>query len=81
MSSTNLRNVIILYEFLITEHNNQNIKLNTILTHTKILSLFNNYTHYKDFEKITKDDIMNYLNSLRKRESISRSIRIEKTGQ
>jgi hypothetical protein len=67
MSSTNLRNAIILYEFLITEHNNQNIKLNTILTHTKILSLFNEYSHYKDFGKITQNDVMNYLNSLRKR--------------
>ena len=40
MSSTNLRNVIILYEFLITEHNSHNVKLNTTSTHIKILSLF-----------------------------------------
>ena len=63
----NLQNAKILYEFLITEHNSQNVKLNTILTHIKILSLFNEYIDYKDFEKIIKNDIISYLNFLRNR--------------
>ena len=39
MSSTNLQNAKIVYEFLITEYNIQNVKLNTTLTHIKILSI------------------------------------------
>ena len=33
--STNLQNVKVFYEFLITEHNIQNVMLNTTLTHVK----------------------------------------------
>ena len=58
----------ILYEFLIIEQNYQNVKLSTKITHIKAICLFNQYIHYKDFEKITKNDIMDYLNSLRKTE-------------
>ena len=67
MSSTNLQNAKIFYEFLITEHNNQNVSLNTTLTYIKILSLFNQSLSYnKDFEKITKNDVIDFLNSSRK---------------
>jgi hypothetical protein len=69
MSSTNLQNTKIFYEFLITEHNIQNVKLNTTLIHIKTLSLFSEFLHYKDFEKITKNDIIDFLNSSRKIES------------
>ncbi len=69
MSSANLQNTKIFYEFLITEHNNQNVRFNTTLTHIKILSLFYEFLHYKDFEKITKNDVMDFLNSSRKTES------------
>ncbi len=69
MSSANLQNTKIFYEFLIMEHNNRNVQLNTTLTHIKILSLFSEYSHYKDFEKITKDDIIDFLNSARKTET------------
>jgi hypothetical protein len=69
MSSTNLQNAMIFYDFLITEHNIQNVKLNTTLTHVKTLSLFSEFLHYKDFEKITKSDIIDFLNSSRKIES------------
>ena len=47
----NLRNAKILYEFLITEHDTQDVKLNTILTHIKILSLFNEYIITKTLKK------------------------------
>lgn len=53
MAGTNLQNATIFYEFLITEHNIQNVKLNTTLTYIKNLSLFSEFLHYKDFEKIT----------------------------
>jgi site-specific recombinase XerD len=67
MSSTNLQNAKIFYEFLITEHNNQNVSLNTTLTYIKILSLFNQSLSYnKDFEKITKNNVIDFLNSSRK---------------
>ena len=68
MSFKNLDNAKILYEFLITEQNYQNDKLSTKITPIKAICLFNQYIHYKDFEKITKNDIMDYLNSLRKTE-------------
>ena len=60
MSFKNLQNANILYEFLITEQNYQNVKLSTKITHIKAICLFNQYIHYKDFEKITKNDVMNY---------------------
>ena len=69
MSSANKQNAKIFNEFLITEHDIQNVKteynINTIYT----LSLFSGFLQYKDFEKITKNDIVEYLNSLRKIES------------
>ncbi len=69
MSCANIQNASLLYQFLITERNAQNLKLNTILTHLKIICLFNRYLKYKDFEKITKIDITDFLNSFRKSES------------
>ena len=68
MSNANLQNTMIFYKFLITEYNIQNVQLNTTLTHIRILSLFNEYSHYKDFEKITKNDRTDFLNSTRKTE-------------
>jgi hypothetical protein len=68
MQYGNLHNTKIFYEFLITEHNNQNVRFNTTLTHIKNLSLFSKYSLYKDFEIITKNDISNFLNSARKNE-------------
>ena len=69
MPSANLQNAKIIYEFLITEYDIQNVKLNTTLTHLKTLSLFTVFIKHKDFEKITKNDIIDYLNSSRKLES------------
>jgi integrase len=69
LSIENRDNAKTLYDFLETEHNLQNVKLSTILTHIKAICLFNEYLSYKDFEKIAKEDIIYYLNSLRKKES------------
>ncbi|HET9807745.1 MAG TPA: hypothetical protein VFP49_12635 [Nitrososphaeraceae archaeon] len=43
MSFKNLQNAKILYEFLITEQNYQNIKLSTKITHIKAICLFRAY--------------------------------------
>jgi hypothetical protein len=69
LSLKNRNNAKILYEFLESEYNIQNVKLSTIVTHIKAICLFNEYISYKDFEKITKEDIIYYLSSLRKTES------------
>ncbi len=46
-SSTNLQIAKIFYEFLITEHNNNNVRINTTtLTYIKIISLFYEFVHY-----------------------------------
>jgi len=69
MYSVNMQNAIMLYEFLQSEHNMQNVKASTISTHIKAICLFNKYLGYKNFEKITKEDIISYLGSLKKTES------------
>jgi len=69
LSIENMDNAKILYDFLESEYNIQNVKLSTIVTHVKAICLFNEYLSYKDFEKITKEDIIYYLSSLRKIES------------
>ena len=66
MSSANIQNAKILSEFLITERDSQNLKLSTLLSHLHIIHFFSRYLRYRDFEKITKNDIVEYLNSLRK---------------
>jgi integrase len=69
LSTENRDNAKIHYKFLEAEHNIQNVKNSTIVTHIKAICLFNEYLSYKDFEKITKEDIIYYLGSLRKAES------------
>jgi integrase len=69
LSIENMDNAKILYDFLESEYNIQNVKLSTIVTHIKAICLFSEYLSYKDFEKITKEDIIYYLSSLRKIES------------
>jgi len=70
MVKTNFSNAETLLDFITFEYNTQNVKQNTKLTHIKIICFFNKYLEYKDFEKITKNDILEYLNSLRKPEFI-----------
>jgi integrase len=66
--STNLQNAKTLYLFLVTEYENENTKLNTTLSHIKIISQFNVFSNCKDFDKIIKNDISGFLNSARKNE-------------
>ncbi len=69
MILANLQNANTLYEFLLTEQNEKNVKLSTKTTHIKIIYHFNKFLNFKDFDKITKQEILDYLNSLRKSET------------
>jgi predicted component of type VI protein secretion system len=68
MASTNIQNANILYDFIITEQNHTNVRLSTRLSYIKVICLFNRYLSYRDFTKITKNDILDYLNSLKRSE-------------
>ena len=63
-----MQNANILYDFLTTEQTHTNVKPSTRLSYIKVICLFNRYLSYKDF-KITKNDILGYLNSLKRSES------------
>lgn len=67
--NANGENAKMLCDFITQEINNQNIKASTKLTHIKILCWFSKYLDHKNFHLITRDDIIGYLNSLRKSES------------
>jgi hypothetical protein len=69
MANANPQNVQTLCEFISAETSERNLKLSSRLTKIKILCLFNRQLNYKQFERITKNDIRNYLDSLKKPES------------
>jgi hypothetical protein len=69
MALANPENAKILCEFLTAEYNECNIKLSSRLTKIKIIYLFNKHLDFKPFEQITKQDILEYLGTLRKTES------------
>ena len=52
--SENLQNAKILCDFILDEYNTNNVKPATILTHIKIIYLFNRFLNYIDFSKIIK---------------------------
>ena len=68
MLSANQQNADTLYTFLLREHNERNVKLGTKTTYIKIIYLFNKFLNFKNFNTITKQDILEYLNSLRRSE-------------
>ena len=70
MFLANQHNGALLFKFLITEQNEQNIKLSTKTSYIKIIYPFNRFLNFKDFEDITKQEIIDYLNLLRKPESV-----------
>ncbi len=53
-------------DFIIAERNEINIKESTAEWHVKVLGQIQKFLNFKDFKAITKEDILNYLNSLRK---------------
>ena len=69
MLTVNLRNAELLCDFIICEYNTQNIKFSTKMTHIKVICLFNRFLRYKEFKKISKNDIILYLHSLKKTEA------------
>jgi integrase len=73
LAKSNPCNAQIVCDFITAEYNEQNVKLGTRLTHIKILCSFMRYIEYKDFRWITKADVLLYLNSLRKQESVDPS--------
>jgi hypothetical protein len=58
-----------LYSFLLAGHIEGNLALITSMNHMQILCYFNRHLAYKSFERITKDDVLSYLASLRKSEA------------
>ena len=66
MLLANQQNADTLYNFLLKEHNERNVKLSTKTTYIKIIYLFNKFLNFKDFNTITKQDILEYLNSLKR---------------
>lgn len=53
-------------DFIISERNEINIKESTVEWHIKVLGQLLKFHDFKDFTNLTKEDILNYLNSLRK---------------
>jgi hypothetical protein len=62
-SSLNAKNIC---NFIIAERNEINIKGSPIEWHVKVLGQIQKFLDFKDFSLITKEDIINYLDSLRK---------------
>jgi hypothetical protein len=53
-------------DFIIAEQNEINIKESTMEWHIKVLGQLLRFHNFKNFKDITKKDILEYLNSLRK---------------
>lgn len=70
LSQKNPENANIICIFIINEQNEINIKESTKEWKIKILVLLSKYLNNKSFREITKEDILDYLNSSRKPESI-----------
>lgn len=68
MADANPQNAKMLCEFISVEFNERNIKFSSRLTQIKIICLFNKYLDYKPFEHIAKNDIIDYLGTLKKTE-------------
>src|SRR6478609_12134828 len=50
--SANPNNANILYNFLLAEQNERNVKLSTKTTHIKIIYLFNKFLEFKDSQNL-----------------------------
>ncbi|HJS64303.1 MAG TPA: hypothetical protein VJ767_05540, partial [Nitrososphaeraceae archaeon] len=70
LSKNNPENADIICNFIINEQNEINIKESTKEWKIKILVLLCKYLKNKSFKSITKEEILSYLNSSRKPESI-----------
>lgn len=61
MTLTDIQNAVIFYDFIVSEQDYSNVKLSTRSSYIKITCLFKRYLSYKDFYKITKNNIIAYL--------------------
>jgi hypothetical protein len=61
-----LNNAKKICDFIIAERNEINIKESTAEWHIKVLGQLLKFHNFKDVKLISKDDILNFLNSLRK---------------
>jgi hypothetical protein len=66
MAWMNHQNAIVLYNYLVTQKIEQNIKESTIGSVIKKLVWLSSYLSHKSFSDMTKEDILSYLNSIKK---------------
>ncbi|HYZ58791.1 MAG TPA: site-specific integrase [Nitrososphaeraceae archaeon] len=66
MARANPRNATILHDYVIAQKNEQNIKESTIEGIIKKLVWLSTYLGDKSYDQMTKDDLLNYLNSIKK---------------
>ena len=66
MARANPQNVIITYKYIVTQRNEQNIKESTVGSIIKKLVWLSSYLQHKSFPEMTKEDILGYLNSIKK---------------
>lgn len=70
MAQQSPRNVNVICEYIIAEQNEINIKESTKEGKIKCLVRFSTYLKHVPFDKVSKEDILNYLTSLKKPESL-----------
>jgi integrase len=68
IATANIRNAKILCEFVMSEYREQNLKLSSRQSHIKIMCLFDRFLNHKDFQEVSKNDVLEYLSSLKKSE-------------
>ena len=68
MAQESVTNVTVICEYIIAEKNEINIKESTKEGKIKCLVRLSTYLNHKSFYTISKQDVLNYLNSLKKPE-------------
>jgi integrase len=66
MARANPQNAFIIYSYIVTQKNEQNIKESTVEGIIKKLVWLSSYLNHKSFSEMTKEDILDYLNSIKK---------------
>jgi integrase len=66
VANTNPANASVIYDYIIAEQTEINIKESTMADKIKKLCWLSKHLSYKSFREITKQDILDYLNSLKK---------------
>ena len=75
MASINPDNAITLYDYLIAQQNELNIKISTKEGIIKKIFWLSTYLNHKSFNKMTKEDILVYLNHIKKPVSIDPTLK------